>query len=219
MKLSTEQWVKIARTILIAALTIAGILGYDVAVIQPRELIVQEDTLAAIRAQPIAGGVSHFTEIEADTLKAAAPTAIGTATPALMADSLGVSNLFEIRDAATPVFTVADGGNVTLTGNQTLDALLLHSSTEITPTAGQIITPTTTFYSISASGAVSMTLGGSCTDGQVVFLYGDDAQTITVNDTNIRTSDGSAETFGQYDLVQWICDDNDWILVSISANS
>jgi hypothetical protein len=44
--------------------------------------------------------------------KVAAPTAVATATPAFAVDSAGVSNLFEVRDAATPVFTVNDGGAV-----------------------------------------------------------------------------------------------------------
>jgi hypothetical protein len=45
--------------------------------------------------------------------KIAAPTAIATATPAMVVDSLGVSTIFEVRDAATPVFTVNNGGTIT----------------------------------------------------------------------------------------------------------
>jgi hypothetical protein len=41
-----------------------------------------------------------------------APTAIATATPAMVVNSLGVSNILEVRDAATPVFTVNNGGGV-----------------------------------------------------------------------------------------------------------
>lgn len=44
--------------------------------------------------------------------KVAAATAVATATPAFVVDSAGVSNLFEVRDAATPVFAVNDGGVV-----------------------------------------------------------------------------------------------------------
>ena len=50
---------------------------------------------------------------DSGALELSAPTAIATATPVLSIDSLGVSNLFEVRDAATPVFQVHDGGNVT----------------------------------------------------------------------------------------------------------
>lgn len=46
-------------------------------------------------------------------LVVSAPTAVGTATPAAVIDNAGVSNLLEVRDAATPVFTVGQGGAVT----------------------------------------------------------------------------------------------------------
>lgn len=43
-----------------------------------------------------------------------AATAVATAQPALQVDSSGgVSNLFEVRDSATPVYQIHDGGNVT----------------------------------------------------------------------------------------------------------
>jgi phage baseplate assembly protein gpV len=46
-------------------------------------------------------------------VKITAPTAGATATPALVVDSLAVgANLLEIRDAATPVVTINNGGNV-----------------------------------------------------------------------------------------------------------
>jgi hypothetical protein len=59
-------------------------------------------------ARALAGDVTNLSG-----LAVAAPTAIATATPALMVNSSGVSNLLEVRDAATPVFQVHDGGNVT----------------------------------------------------------------------------------------------------------
>jgi hypothetical protein len=45
-----------------------------------------------------------------------APTAVGTATPALFVNSLGVSNLFEVRDASTPVWAINNGGAVVAGG-------------------------------------------------------------------------------------------------------
>ena len=231
MKLDTGQWVSIARTLLIAALTIASILGYDIAIIQPREIVVQEETLSIARmldtdnAMPLAAAGSHFTGLEANTIKAAAPTAVGTATPALVADSLGVSNLFEARANATPVAYIDTSGNMDWEGygnvasSLTIGSLFLPSHGNFAPTAGQILTPTLTFYSVDSSGAVSMTLGASCTQGQPLILYGDDANTVTVNDTNIFTTDGNAVTFGQYDAVLWVCDTNTWIHVAKSANS
>lgn len=110
MKITKPQWILIARTILVALLAISAVLGYDIGVIQPREALI------AARSQPLTRGVSHFSEIEADTLKAAAPTAIGTATPAMMSDSAGVSNLIEVRAAATPIWYTTASGDTTSSG-------------------------------------------------------------------------------------------------------
>lgn len=58
----------------------------------------------------------------------AAPTDIGTATPGLVVDCAGVSNCIEIRDGATPVFSVANGGGVTMSGS-------------LSPSGGQSVSP------------------------------------------------------------------------------
>jgi hypothetical protein len=58
----------------------------------------------------------------------AAPTAIGTATPGLVIDCAGVSNCIEIRDGATPVFSVANGGAVSMAGS-------------LSPSGGQSVSP------------------------------------------------------------------------------
>lgn len=52
---------------------------------------------------PVVNGVSSIN----------APTAVATATPAFIVNSLGVSNLFEVRAASTPVFAVSKAGAVT----------------------------------------------------------------------------------------------------------
>lgn len=46
-------------------------------------------------------------------LVVSAPTAVGTATPAAVIDNAGVSVLLDVRDSATPVFTIGQGGAVT----------------------------------------------------------------------------------------------------------
>lgn len=61
----------------------------------------------------LGGGVSNFTG-----LHVAAPTAMATATPGLMADCAGVNNCFEVRDGATPVAAWEDGGVLDVMGNQ-----------------------------------------------------------------------------------------------------
>jgi hypothetical protein len=54
-----------------------------------------------------------------DWFKISAPTAIATATPALVVDSLGVSNLVDIREAATPIASIRGWGAVTVTTTTT----------------------------------------------------------------------------------------------------
>lgn len=46
------------------------------------------------------------------SMRIAAPTALATATPGLVIDCAGVSNCLEVRDAATPVFTVGQNGAI-----------------------------------------------------------------------------------------------------------
>ena len=45
-------------------------------------------------------------------LVVSAPTAVGTATPAAVINNAGVSNLLEVRDSSTPVFTIGQAGAV-----------------------------------------------------------------------------------------------------------
>jgi len=54
-------------------------------------------------------------------VEVAGPTSVATSQPVLQVDSAGVSNLLEIRDAATPVYQVHDGGNVTASGGQAIN--------------------------------------------------------------------------------------------------
>lgn len=116
--------------------------------------------------------------------------------------------------------TLTVAGASTLTGNVTLGAKLIGSASAITLTsAGQTITPAYGLYILSTTGAISITLAAPSAAGQVLYLYGDDANTITVNDTNIRSTDGNAVTIGQYDVVEWISTATEWIHVAKSADS
>jgi hypothetical protein len=54
--------------------------------------------------------------------------------------------------------------------------------------------------------------------GQVVWFYGDDANTVTFADTNLRSHDGAALTMGQYDLVGLIYSGAAWIQAVELAN-
>ena len=109
-------------------------------------------------------------------------------------------------------------GNTLITGNLTLAALLLPGFADATITDGETLTPTVTAYALDSAGAVTMTLGAVGTDGQLLILMGDDNNTITIADTNIRTSDGNAITLGQYDTVAFVYQDNEWLQLLKSAN-
>ncbi|MGD8499066.1 MAG: hypothetical protein PVJ86_00370 [Phycisphaerales bacterium] len=91
-------------------------------------------------------------------VKLAAPTAIGTATPALLIDSSGVSNILEIRDAATPIFTINDGGAVvqvgasTHSGGQTINNWLKVAA----PTAIATATPAAVVDSLGVSNILEV---------------------------------------------------------------
>lgn len=145
-------------------------------------------------------------------------------------DVAGATNLL---GAVTTGSTLGVGGAISLENSETIsngiDSLislgggLAFAWEEITPTpmdGGEHFTPTTTsLYVINSSGAVSMTLGACATNGQILFTFGDDANNVTINDTNVRTNDGSTQVMGQYDLITWMCIGTEWVEVSESNNS
>jgi len=164
---------------------------------------------ATFNPQALPGDTSNFSGIAV-----AAPTAIATATPAMIVDSLGVSNVFEVHDAATPVARwEADGDLQLLLGKLTL------SFADLTIANGDWLTPTLSVYALDSAAAVTMTLGSTANEGQLLVLIGDDNFTITINDANARTSDGAAATLGQYDVLVWVFQDSEWVQVVKTANS
>lgn len=136
-----------------------------------------------------------------------APTAIGTATPAALINNAGVSNLLEIRDSSTPVFTINNGGAWSSTGAGT------HSGGQTTnnwvkvaaPTAIATATPAavidsagvsnllevrknaTPQFSVSGAGAVTGQVLQYATAGQRQFCA-----TNTITDTASYTSSTTA---------------------------
>lgn len=109
-------------------------------------------------------------------------------------------------------------GASTLVGNVTLSALLKPGFADETITDGETLTPTKTVYALDSAGGVTMTLAASASEGQLLFLVGDDANTITIADTNIRSSDGNAITLGQYDAAAFVYQDSEWIELLKIAN-
>lgn len=106
-----------------------------------------------------------------------------------------------------------------IAGNLTLGALLLPGFADETITDGETLTPTVTVYNLASGGAVTMTLAACSVDGQLLILVGEDANNITINDTNVRTNDGGVQVIGQFDLIAWLCIDTEWIEIADVANS
>ena len=132
---------------------------------------------------------------------------------------LGAQPAEPVQELGTTHFSgMSISGNLAVTGNTTFSGLVYPSSTTLTPTAGQSITPAYDLYIIDSSGAVSVTLTACSHNGQEVWFYGEDANTITVNDSNIRSTDGNAVTFGQYDVVGFMCAKTEWNHIAKSAN-
>ncbi len=109
------------------------------------------------------------------------------------------------------------GDDLTVTGD-TATGLLTVTQTELTATT-TTITPTATFYHLDSAAAVTITLAACSTEGQLLILYGDDNNTITVADSNIRTTTGNALQIGQYDVALFVCDDTEWIELLLAADS
>jgi hypothetical protein len=66
---------------------------------------------------------------------------------------------------------------------------------------------------------VTVTLNATGTEGQLLVLIGDDANDITIADSNVRTNDGNAQVLNVYDVIMWVYQDNEWLEISESNNS
>jgi len=192
-------------------------------------LVAMISCKSAFQQQSLPGDITNFSGIHV-----AAPTAIGSATPALMVDSDGLSVLFEVRDAATPVVSVDDGGvldmkahavtnigaagtdfdssgGLALASDLDIAGLLQPSFADLTVSDGDTITPTVTVYSLDTSGAVTITLAASADEGQLLVLINDDANATIIADTNLASSDGNAITLtAADDIAVFIYQDAVW---------
>ncbi len=144
-------------------------------------------------------------------------TAIPTFIPEETIVPQGISAYTNLTDLVLSG-TLAVTGASTFTGATTSGITIL-TATALTPATGSTLTPTASFYIIHTTGNITMTLGTTATAGQVIYLYGDDANTITINDTNILTHDGAALSIGQYDMVGMIYMGTKWVQFFEVANS
>lgn len=134
-------------------------------------------------------------------------------------NDLGVAAVLEVDGEFELDGALDADSTANFAGAVTLQALLYPSAADETITDGETLTPTVTIYNLDAAGAVTMTIAASATEGQLLVLCGDSANNITVNDTNIRTNDGSTQVIGQYDCITWVYIDSEWLELSESNNS
>jgi hypothetical protein len=130
-----------------------------------------------------------------------APTAVGTATPAFFADSLGVSNLFEVRDAGTPVVQINNGGNGTFTGGQTVNNWVIASAPTDIATATPVMVvdslgvsnilevrdAATPVFSVNNGGAVVAANGQTISAGGLTVTAG--GVTVTAGGLDVAAGD------------------------------
>lgn len=192
--MTKEQWTKIISIIVSALLAIAAVFGWFLPVELPEERAIRERIAFDTREDSYFynGADLYFYSDDHTTQKLHIDGATGN---------------------------IDAEGTLDVAGTATFSGLSLLSSTSITVTGGMTLTPTANVYRLNAAGAVTITLAACTNDGQVLYLYGEDNQTITVADSNILTHDGAAWSIGQYDLVAAICIDTKWVQVAELANS
>lgn len=151
---------------------------------------------------PTSGGYTHFDNVSTGYLTVISEIT----TDALVASDAEVSDDLAVSDDAS------------ISGDLTVSGLAVLATSQITATT-TTITPTVSAYHADSAGAVTWTLSACSTNGQLLLVYGDDNNTITIADSSLRSTDGNAVTVGQYDVVLFVCVDTEWVHVAKSANS
>jgi hypothetical protein len=132
------------------------------------------------------------------------------------------SGITTFNNLAAGDLTLSDdltvGDDAAVTGDTTLSGLSIFDATDLT-VANTTLTPAASAYHLDSAGATTLTLTACANNGQLLILFGDDANTITLADSNIRTTDGNALSIGQYDLCLLVCYDTEWIELALAADS
>jgi len=129
---------------------------------------------------------SMLLDSAAGAIKVAGPTTVATATPVAVIDSLGVSNIFEVRDAATPVFVVRNGGTlVGALGYATAGQKIICGSTNITGT-GVIA------HALATPSFVQLSLAQDVTGDCARLSYTNSAATVTAKCWNSALTPAAA---------------------------
>ena len=190
--MSDKQKTALISIALSAIVAVLAVFGYNVVVVQPEVAALNEqiDQLQQPPEEPAgAVGDTNLTNLVlsgdltvdgTSTLSGGvawdwpqsvtAPTAVATATPAFYVNNPGAANVsFEVRDSATPVFQVLNGGSVAA-------GAIYGKAPVLAKDASYAVTAADTGSVIKASGAITLTLPGAAAGLSycIVNFTGDD---------------------------------------------
>ena len=173
---------------------------------------VVSGTLAVSGTSTLAGLANANGGIAVDTSAFTVADATGNT---VVSGTLAVSGTLTAATAVTVTsggLVVSAGGVDVAAGGLAVSAGFLDLSS-VSITDSQDLTPTGTVYVVNSTGATTIT-PTACSDiGRMLFMYGDDANNVTVASTNLLTTDGNAVVIDQYDLAGFMCVGTKWALM------
>jgi len=188
--MTKEQTSIIIGAVIALVITVLGVFGYNVVVVQPQLAAIEETqkqmlgvVMAGQGEQGIAGqSVTGFTSVN-------------------VTDDLAVGDDTTLVDATVANLTAGDW-------------LLLTPSTVISVTSGGIITPTGTLQGMTSGSAVttstSTAIANGTTSGQLLILFNKNAtDAITIDGAGANVECGGNQAIGPTDhlVLQWQTDD------------
>lgn len=188
--MTKEQTSIIIGAVIALVITVLGVFGYNVVVVQPQLAAIEETqkqmlgvVMAGQGEQGIAGqNVTGFTSVN-------------------VTDDLAVGDDTTLVDATVANLTAGDW-------------LLLTPSTVISVTSGGIITPTGTLQPLTSGSAVttstSTAIANGTTSGQLLILHNKNAtDAITIDGAGANVECGGNQAIGPTDhlVLQWQNDD------------
>jgi len=188
--MTKEQTSIIIGAVIALVITVLGVFGYNVVVVQPQLAAIEETqkqmlgvVMAGQQEQGIAGqNVTGFTSVN-------------------VTDDLAVGDDTTLVDATVANLTAGDW-------------LLLTPSTVISVTSGGIITPTGTLQPLTSGSAVttstSTAIANGTTSGQLLILFNKNAtDAITIDGAGANVECGGNQAIGPTDhlVLQWQTDD------------
>lgn len=188
--MTKEQTSLVIGAVIALVITVLGVFGYNVVVVQPQLAAIEETqkqmlgvVMAGQQEQGIAGqNVTGFTSVN-------------------VTDDLAVGDDTTLVDATVANLTAGDW-------------LLLTPSTVISVTSGGIITPTGTLQGMTSGSAVttstSTAIANGTTSGQLLILFNKNAtDAITIDGAGANVECGGNQAIGPTDhlVLQWQTDD------------